>query len=99
MFHRLRCEDMGAIVDIQFGRLAKLLEDRKITLDLKPAARAWLAMNPQAVASEEIVCHPTFGYAGRPDLEQPEAGRLVGEYPVAAGAQAGDGEAEREREE
>jgi len=34
---------MDAIVDIQFARLAKLLEDRKITLDLKPAARAWLA--------------------------------------------------------
>jgi ATP-dependent Clp protease ATP-binding subunit ClpB len=43
LFHRLRREDMDAIVDIQFARLAKLLEDRKITLDLKPAARAWLA--------------------------------------------------------
>lgn len=43
LFHRLRRDDMGAIVDIQFGRLAKLLEDRKITLELKPAARAWLA--------------------------------------------------------
>ncbi|WP_036263528.1 ATP-dependent chaperone ClpB [Methylocapsa aurea] len=43
LFHRLRREDMGAIVDIQFGRLAKLLEDRKITLELKPEARAWLA--------------------------------------------------------
>jgi ATP-dependent Clp protease ATP-binding subunit ClpB len=43
LFHRLRREDMGAIVDIQFARLAKLLEDRKITLDLAPAARAWLA--------------------------------------------------------
>ncbi len=43
LFHRLRREDMGAIVDIQFGRLAKLLEDRKITLDLSPAARTWLA--------------------------------------------------------
>ncbi|WGJ14971.1 ATP-dependent chaperone ClpB [Methylocapsa sp. D3K7] len=43
LFHRLRREDMGAIVDIQFGRLAKLLEDRKITLELDPEARAWLA--------------------------------------------------------
>ncbi len=43
LFHRLRREDMGAIVDIQLGRLAKLLEDRKITLDLSPAARSWLA--------------------------------------------------------
>ncbi|MGQ0446178.1 MAG: AAA family ATPase, partial [Beijerinckiaceae bacterium] len=43
LFHRLRREDMGAIVDIQFARLAKLLEDRKITLELVPEARAWLA--------------------------------------------------------
>ena len=43
LFHRLRRQDMGAIVDIQLLRLAKLLEDRKITLDLSPDARAWLA--------------------------------------------------------
>jgi ATP-dependent Clp protease ATP-binding subunit ClpB len=43
LFHRLRREDMGAIVDIQFARLAKLLEDRNITLDLRPQSRAWLA--------------------------------------------------------
>jgi ATP-dependent Clp protease ATP-binding subunit ClpB len=43
LFHRLRREDMSAIVDIQFARLAKLLEDRKITLELRPEARAWLA--------------------------------------------------------
>ena len=43
LFHRLRRDDMGAIVDIQLARLAKLLEDRKITLDLSPAARTWLA--------------------------------------------------------
>jgi ATP-dependent Clp protease ATP-binding subunit ClpB len=43
LFHRLRREDMGAIVGIQFTRLAKLLEDRKITLELREGARAWLA--------------------------------------------------------
>ncbi|SFK34237.1 ATP-dependent chaperone ClpB [Methylocapsa palsarum] len=43
LFHRLRREDMGAIVDIQFKRLARLLEDRKIVLDLQSKARAWLA--------------------------------------------------------
>ena len=43
LFHRLRREDMGAIVDIQLARLVKLLEDRKITLELSPAARNWLA--------------------------------------------------------
>src|ERR1700755_264908 len=34
---------MGRIVEIQFGRLQKLLEDRKITLTLDAAARDWLA--------------------------------------------------------
>ena len=43
LFHRLRREDMGAIVDIQFKRLAKLLEDRKITIELDAKARHWLA--------------------------------------------------------
>jgi len=43
LFHRLRREDMGAIVDIQFARLARLLEDRKITLAPDAKARDWLA--------------------------------------------------------
>jgi ATP-dependent Clp protease ATP-binding subunit ClpB len=42
LFHRLRRQDMGQIVEIQLKRLEKLLEDRKITLDLTDAARAWL---------------------------------------------------------
>ena len=43
LFHRLARADMGAIVDIQIARLMKLLEERKITIDLSPAARSWLA--------------------------------------------------------
>ncbi|AOG03569.1 MULTISPECIES: ATP-dependent chaperone ClpB [unclassified Bosea (in: a-proteobacteria)] len=43
LFHRLRREDMGAIVDIQMARLAKLLTDRKIVLELSKEARQWLA--------------------------------------------------------
>jgi ATP-dependent Clp protease ATP-binding subunit ClpB len=43
LFHRLQKSEMGRIVEIQFGRLRKLLEDRKITLTLDPAARDWLA--------------------------------------------------------
>ena len=43
LFHRLRREDMAAIVDIQFQRLAKLLEDRKIVLELDAKGRQWLA--------------------------------------------------------
>ena len=43
LFHRLRREDMGDIVDIQLRRLNRLLEDRKITLSLDAKARQWLA--------------------------------------------------------
>jgi ATP-dependent Clp protease ATP-binding subunit ClpB len=43
LFHRLRRQDMGAIVDIQFARLRRLLEDRKIALNLAESGRSWLA--------------------------------------------------------
>ena len=43
LFRRLQRADMGTIVDIQLGRLRKLLEDRKIALELDQAATAWLA--------------------------------------------------------
>ena len=43
LFHRLKRSEMGRIVDIQMGRLAKLLTDRKIAVQLDPAAREWLA--------------------------------------------------------
>ncbi len=42
LFHRLGADHMGPIVDIQVGRVAKLLAERKVTLDLTDAARAWL---------------------------------------------------------
>ncbi len=42
LFHRLSASHMGPIVDIQVGRLTRLLEDRKIHLELTDAARAWL---------------------------------------------------------
>jgi ATP-dependent Clp protease ATP-binding subunit ClpB len=43
LFHRLKRENMGSIVDIQMKRLSKLLEDRKIELKLDAKARDWLA--------------------------------------------------------
>ena len=43
LFHRLRRADMGAIVDIQFERLQKLLADRKVHLELDDDARDWLS--------------------------------------------------------
>jgi ATP-dependent Clp protease ATP-binding subunit ClpB len=43
LFHRLKRQHMGAIVDIQLARLAKLLVDRKITVTLTDGARSLLA--------------------------------------------------------
>ncbi|HKZ95701.1 MAG TPA: ATP-dependent chaperone ClpB, partial [Hyphomicrobiaceae bacterium] len=43
VFHRLRREDMAAIVDIQMRQLQKLLSDRKIKLEIDETARTWLA--------------------------------------------------------
>jgi ATP-dependent Clp protease ATP-binding subunit ClpB len=43
LFHRLKKSEMTRIVDIQMQRLAKLLEERKITIELEPSAREWLA--------------------------------------------------------
>ncbi|MBW9054415.1 ATP-dependent chaperone ClpB [Rhizobium mesosinicum] len=43
LFHRLKREEMGAIVDIQLKRLVSLLSERKIVLDLDEEARNWLA--------------------------------------------------------
>ena len=42
LFHRLKREQMGKIVDIQIARLQKLLSERKITLELDEAAKDWL---------------------------------------------------------
>jgi ATP-dependent Clp protease ATP-binding subunit ClpB len=43
LFHRLKREHMGRIVDIQIEHLQKLLEDRKISITLDAKARDWLA--------------------------------------------------------
>ncbi|MEP2551843.1 MAG: ATP-dependent chaperone ClpB, partial [Marinomonas sp.] len=42
LFHRLAMEHMAPIVEIQVARVQKLLNDRKITLDLSEAALRWL---------------------------------------------------------
>jgi len=42
LFHRLTRANMDKIVDIQIGRLDKLLADRKIAITLDDKARSWL---------------------------------------------------------
>jgi ATP-dependent Clp protease ATP-binding subunit ClpB len=42
LFHRLAAPHMAPIVDIQVGRVQKLLKDRKIVIELSDKAKAWL---------------------------------------------------------
>ena len=42
IFEPLKKSDLHHIVDIQLGRLRKLLEDRKLTLEMTEAAKAFL---------------------------------------------------------
>ncbi|ONI82283.1 ATP-dependent chaperone ClpB [Saccharothrix sp. ALI-22-I] len=45
VFHSLATEELTSIVDIQVERLAQRLAQRRLTLDVTPAAREWLALN------------------------------------------------------
>ncbi len=42
LFHRLAADHMAPIVDIQVGRVGRLLAERKVKVELTDAARAWL---------------------------------------------------------
>ena len=42
LFHRLAADHMAPIVDIQIGRVGRLLAERKVKVELTEAARAWL---------------------------------------------------------
>lgn len=44
VFDPLTLDQLGGIVDIQVAGLAKRLVDRRLSLDVTPAAREWLAM-------------------------------------------------------
>ncbi|QFZ23792.1 ATP-dependent chaperone ClpB [Saccharothrix syringae] len=45
VFRALATEELTAIVDIQVDRLARRLAQRRLTLEVTPAARDWLALN------------------------------------------------------
>jgi ATP-dependent Clp protease ATP-binding subunit ClpB len=45
VFHSLATEELTSIVDIQVARLGKRLAQRRLTLDVTPSARDWLALN------------------------------------------------------
>jgi ATP-dependent Clp protease ATP-binding subunit ClpB len=45
VFHSLDTVQLTSIVDIQVARLAQRLTDRRLTLEVTPGAREWLAIN------------------------------------------------------
>ncbi|MEV4311684.1 ATP-dependent chaperone ClpB [Actinocrispum sp. NPDC049592] len=45
VFHQLATEELTSIVDIQVDRLSRRLAQRRLTLDVTPSARDWLALN------------------------------------------------------
>ncbi|TCO64835.1 ATP-dependent chaperone ClpB [Actinocrispum wychmicini] len=45
VFHQLATEELTTIVDIQVARLGERLAQRRLTLEVTPTARDWLALN------------------------------------------------------
>jgi hypothetical protein len=52
---------------------------------MQGVARAWLALNPTVVESEQIVCHQEHGYAGRFDLVARADGLTLLDYKSGKG--------------
>jgi ATP-dependent Clp protease ATP-binding subunit ClpB len=89
LFHRLSAGHMGPIVDIQVARLQKLLEDRKIRLDLTDAARAWLGR----VGYDPVYGARPLKRAVQKYLQDPLADKiLAGEIPDGSRVRVDEGE-------
>ncbi|WP_341631059.1 ATP-dependent chaperone ClpB [Sphingomonas agri] len=89
LFHRLSAGHMGPIVDIQVARLQKLLEDRKIKLDLTDAARAWLGR----VGYDPVYGARPLKRAVQKYLQDPLADKILsGEIPDGSRVHVDEGE-------
>ena len=74
LFHRLGQAHMAPIVDIQVARVAKLLKDRKIAIDLSDAAKRWLGR----VGYDPVYGARPLKRAVQRYLQDPLAERLLG---------------------
>jgi ATP-dependent Clp protease ATP-binding subunit ClpB len=74
LFHRLGVEHMAPIVEIQVGRVAGLLKDRKITLELSEAAKRWLGR----VGYDPVYGARPLKRAVQRHLQDPLAEQLLG---------------------
>ncbi len=89
LFHRLGQEQMGPIVDIQVGRVGRLLKDRKIRLDLTDGARAWLGR----VGYDPVYGARPLKRAVQKYLQDPLAEALLrGEVPDGSTLRIGEGD-------
>ncbi|MFC3173151.1 ATP-dependent chaperone ClpB [Novosphingobium bradum] len=89
LFHRLGQEHMAPIVDLQVGRVQKLLKDRKITLDLSDAARRWLGR----VGYDPVYGARPLKRAVQRYLQDPLAEKLLGgQIPDGAAVRIDEGE-------
>jgi ATP-dependent Clp protease ATP-binding subunit ClpB len=89
LFHRLSAAHMGPIVDIQVDRLRKLLEDRKIRLELTDAARAWLGR----VGYDPVYGARPLKRAVQKYLQDPLADKiLAGDIPDGATVRVDEGD-------
>ncbi len=89
LFHRLGQEHMGPIVEIQVGRVAKLLKDRKITLDLTEGAKRWLGR----VGYDPVYGARPLKRAVQRYLQDPLAEKLLaGEIPDGSAVKIDEGD-------
>ena len=89
LFHRLGQEHMGPIVEIQVGRVQKLLKDRKIELDLTDAAKRWLGR----VGYDPVYGARPLKRAVQRYLQDPLAEKLLaGEIPDGATVRIDEGD-------
>jgi len=89
LFHRLGHQHMAPIVDIQVKRVANLLKDRKIVLDLSDAAKRWLGR----VGYDPVYGARPLKRAVQRYLQDPLAEKLLGgEIPDGATVRIDEGD-------
>ncbi|MCX7285957.1 MAG: ATP-dependent chaperone ClpB [Novosphingobium sp.] len=89
LFHRLGQEHMAPIVEIQVARVARLLKDRKIVLNLTDAAKRWLGR----VGYDPVYGARPLKRAVQRYLQDPLAEKLLGgEVPDGSTVQIDEGD-------
>jgi ATP-dependent Clp protease ATP-binding subunit ClpB len=81
VFDALGTEELSRIVELQVGLLAKRLADRRLTLEVTPAAREWLALSGY---------DPAYGARPLRRLVQREIGDRLAKALLAGEIQDGD---------